>query len=90
MKLIRLPAVHQNLMVAFATRDFVHMCNGTMIRGLNNDNLEAAYKRTGEEKERYVLLHLPELHYNGISDSGFCFGQPVHNYSDLPKKSVDE
>jgi hypothetical protein len=40
-------------MVAFATGGFVHMHNGavigagTIIRALNNDNLEAAYKRTG-------------------------------------------
>jgi hypothetical protein len=31
MKLIRLPAVHQNLMVVFGTRDFLHLHNGALI-----------------------------------------------------------
>jgi hypothetical protein len=83
-------------MVAFATRDFVHMHNGaligagTIIRALNNDNLEAAYKRTGEEKERLVVLNLGHLHYDALTDSGFCFGEPMFDYSDLPKKAVDD
>jgi hypothetical protein len=31
MKLERLPGVHQNLMVAFCTRNFIHMHNGAVI-----------------------------------------------------------
>jgi hypothetical protein len=31
MKLIRFPAVHQTLMVAFCTRDFLHLHNGALI-----------------------------------------------------------
>jgi len=82
-------------MVAFSTRDFVHMHNGavigagTVIRALDNDNLEAAYKPTGEDKERQVVLNLGQLHYDGVTDSGFCFGDPIFDYSDLSKKSVD-
>jgi hypothetical protein len=63
---------------------------GRIIRALNNDKLEAAYTRTGEAEERQVVLNLRELHYDGVTDSGFCFGDPMHEYSDLPKKAVDE
>jgi hypothetical protein len=86
MRLIRLPAVHQNLMVAFCTRDFLHMHSGAVIRALVNSNLEAAYKRTGEEEERLIGLNLDHLHYYGVTDSGFCFEKPMYDYSDLSEK----
>jgi hypothetical protein len=95
MKLQKLPAVHQNLMVAFAERSFIHWLNGrciasgTILRALNSECLEAHYCHAGPEGEReggregLVLLYLPLLHYDGATESGFVFGDPVHDYSDL-------
>jgi hypothetical protein len=89
MKLEKLPAVHQNLMVAFAECKFVHLLNGKKIgsgvitRALNAECLEAFYLRAGEKEERRVVLNLPLLHYDGDRDSGFVFGAAVHDYSEI-------
>jgi hypothetical protein len=89
MKLEKLPAVHQNLAVAFTECQFVHLRNGreigtgTIVRALNAECLEAAYLRAGETEERRVVLYLSGLHYDGESDSGYCFGAAVHDYSEI-------
>ncbi len=90
MKLEKLPSVHQNLQVAFASREFVHLKDGavigagTIVRALNSENVEANYERTGEKEARQVVLNISQLHYDGVTDSGFCFGDPAFDYSDLP------
>ena len=56
MKLEKLPAVHQNLAVAFTECQFVHLRNGreigtgSIVRALNSECLEAAYLRAGERR----------------------------------------
>jgi hypothetical protein len=89
MKFEKLPAVHQNLQVAFAEVAFAQVLNGEVIgegyivRALNSECLEATYTRAGETEERRIVLHLPLLHYDAKSDSGFLFGAPVHDYNEL-------
>jgi riboflavin synthase alpha subunit len=91
MKLIRLPAVNVNLYVRLADREFVHLVNGQVIGhghftfSLNNDNVEAVYHRGDETEARQIVLNVGQLHYDGVSDSGFCLGEVQHDYSEIPE-----
>lgn len=88
----KLPSVHQNLNVSLSECDFVHLLKGevisegTIVRPLNSDNLEAQLKRAGEEEFRRVVLNVDHLHYDDVTDTGFCFGDMVHDYSELKEK----
>jgi hypothetical protein len=91
MKLIRLPAVNVHLYVRFADRKFLHLKNGNAIGSgyftwaANNDNIEAMYTREGETEPRQVVLNVEHLHYDGETDSGFCFGDVQHEHSEIPE-----
>jgi len=88
-KLEKLPSVHQNLNVALTDCPFVHMHQGEAIgsgvitRALNSENIEALYTRMGETDKRRVVLNVSMLHYDGLTDSGFCLGEQQHAYEEV-------
>ena len=94
LKLAKFPTVFQNLHVVYAEREFVHFVNGevigsgTILRATDSENVEAFYLHAGETEEEtehpYVSLNSFALHYDGASRTGFRFGPPVHDYSELP------
>jgi hypothetical protein len=96
LKLQKFPTNFQNLHVAFAEREFVHWLNGekigsgTILRALDSENVEAFYLHVGETEEEteypYVSLNVSALHYDGANRTGFRFGPPVHDYSELPSR----
>jgi hypothetical protein len=81
-----------NVWVIFSGRNFVHMHQGkvvgtgAVIRGVNKDVVEASYQRTGEaeHRDRLIMLNVTELAYDGVTDSGYCFGPLEHDSSELP------
>ena len=87
----RLPAVHQNLMVAFADCTFKHLIEGdvfgegVIVRALNSECLEAMYRHPGAKHEERVVLTLSSLHYDAATRTGFTFSPMVHDYSELGK-----
>jgi pectin methylesterase-like acyl-CoA thioesterase len=94
LKLQKFPTGFQSLHVVYAERKFVHFVNGTVIatgtilRATDSENVEAFYLYAGETEEEteypYVSLNSSALHFDGESRTGFRFGPPVHDYSELP------
>jgi len=87
--LIKLPSEAQNANIALMEREFVEFLNGeiiasgTVIRAINSDNVEVTYCHEGEKEWRYVTLNISNLHYYGATRTGFNFGPPKHDYSEL-------
>jgi len=79
-----------NVWVIFSGREFVHLHQGNVIgtgsvvRGINKDAVEALYTRQGETEIRQIVLNVTELSYDGVTNSGYCFGNLEHDFSELP------
>jgi hypothetical protein len=54
------------------------------MRAINSDNIEVAYTHDEEgAEENFVILKVSNLHYFGSTRTGFRFGPPKHDYSEL-------
>jgi hypothetical protein len=85
----KIPAVHQNLHIAFTDCTFQHLIDGqvfgegVIVRALNSECLDAMYRHSGEREEHRVVLTLSDLHYDAATRSGFYFSPAVHDYGEL-------
>jgi hypothetical protein len=74
----KLPAVHDNLNIAFANCTFTHFVKGQVcgtggvLGALTNDALDVIYQHAGEGEEAFrTVLLVSGLHYDGDTKTGY-------------------
>jgi hypothetical protein len=75
----KLPAVHDNLNIAFAECTVTHLVDGQVwgtgfvMGALTNDALEVMYTHAGETEAHRTVLLISGLHYDAVTRTGFYF-----------------
>jgi hypothetical protein len=74
-----------NVWVNYSGRSFIHLhqgqvvASGRIVRGVNKEAVEAVYQHEGEDEVFPVTLNVTELHYNGVTRSGYILGSLEHD-----------
>jgi hypothetical protein len=80
----KLPAVHRNLLDAFAECTFTYLVDGGVwgegfvVGAFTKDGLDVTYRHAGAKEEYETVLPISGLHYDGATPTGFHFSPRTH------------